>query len=264
MVSTMPKVPRTRKPVKAVAEVVTTKAVRDKKNTPEKQILENLRKRYGDNRNAKNAVQIKQYMRGQFAYFGLKAPERRALDKEVLAESPQLNVYEVRHLLHLLWQESEREFQMFGIDYGAKHLKTLIGPDVKTSKESLDCVHSLIVTQSWWDTVDMLASKLVGGLVAAHPKALVPVMDEWITDENMWTRRSAILHQLSYNENTDKDRLFRYCLLCCHEKEFFIQKAIGWALRNFFRYNPAAVKTFVNANKEKLAPLSVKEALKHA
>lgn len=85
----MPKIPRSRKPVKAVAEVVgrnvgrTSKVVSDNKNTPEHQILEKLRKRYSDNRNVKNAIQIKQYMRGQFAYFGLKAPERRALDREV-------------------------------------------------------------------------------------------------------------------------------------------------------------------------------------
>ena len=88
-------------------------------------------------------------------------------------------------------------------------------------------------------------------------------MQQWISEENLWLRRVAILHQLAHKEQTDKDLLFTFCLQRAHEKEFFIQKAIGWALRTYARSNRAAVKSFVEENKAVLAPLSIREALKH-
>lgn len=91
-----------------------------------------------------------------------------------------------------------------------------------------------------------------------------PILDKWIADENIWLKRTAILHQLYYKQKTDQDKLFKYSLACAAEKDFFIRKAIGWALRNQFRVNPAAVKEFVKQNEDNLSNLSKKEALKHA
>ena len=88
-------------------------------------------------------------------------------------------------------------------------------------------------------------------------------MDEWISHDNMWLRRVAILYQLMRKDDLDQDRLFRYCLSCAHEEEFFIRKAIGWALRDYARFNAKDVKEFVLKNKDILSALSFKEAMKH-
>jgi 3-methyladenine DNA glycosylase AlkD len=110
--------------------------------------------------------------------------------------------------------------------------------------------------------VDTLAAHTVGPLVAAHP-VLVATMDAWVTDENMWLARTAILHQLRYKERTDADRLFRYCTLQAGHRDFFIRKAIGWALRDYARTNPDAVRRYVDEHRSILAPLSIREASKH-
>jgi 3-methyladenine DNA glycosylase AlkD len=117
--------------------------------------------------------------------------------------------------------------------------------------------------QSWWDTVDMLACNVVGPLVACWPDRLQTVMDQWVADDNMWLRRTALLHQLKYGADTDASRLFRYCTLCMHEPDFFIRKAVGWTLRNYGYHDPDAVRSFVRENRATLSPLSIREALKH-
>jgi 3-methyladenine DNA glycosylase AlkD len=109
----------------------------------------------------------------------------------------------------------------------------------------------------------MLASNSVGPLVTCWPDNLLPVMDQWVEDENMWLRRTALLHQLKYGANADGPRLFRYCTLCMHEPDFFIRKAVGWTLRSHGRHDAGAVRAFVQDNRAKLSPLSVREALKH-
>lgn len=129
----------------------------------------------------------------------------------------------------------------------------------------------LTAVQSWWDTVDCLASNCVGTLLkkdidGGGTQRLQEEMDDWVTDENMWKRRTALIHQLRYKDTLDEGRLFIYCERLMHEKEFFIRKAIGWALRNHSRNGPAsraAVAAFVEKNRSKLAPLSLKEASKY-
>src|SRR6266540_1420745 len=119
-----------------------------------------------------------------------------------------------------------------------------------------------ITNKSWWDTVDALAAHLVGPIVANHP-ATVSTMDEWAGEENVWLARTAILHQLTYKEATDTERLFRYCVTRADHRDFFIRKAIGWALRQHAWTDPGAVRRFVAAHTDRLSPLSVREALKN-
>jgi 3-methyladenine DNA glycosylase AlkD len=102
----------------------------------------------------------------------------------------------------------------------------------------------------------------VGPLVARHP-ALVATMDAWVGEENLWLARTAILHQLRYGGGTDADRLFRYCLAQSAHRDFFIRKAIGWALREYAKTDPVAVTSFVRSHESQLSPLSVREALKN-
>lgn len=115
----------------------------------------------------------------------------------------------------------------------------------------------LISTKSWWDTVDAIAPKPVGKIAASYPEVIEETLDGWAVHENMWLRRAAILFQLKYKEKTDDALLYRYILKNADSKEFFIQKAIGWALREYSKTNPASVKEFIENHK--LAPLSVRE-----
>ena len=89
------------------------------------------------------------------------------------------------------------------------------------------------------------------------------ILDKWITDENLWIRRSAILAHLKHKENMDQEKLFSYCIQCAHEKEFFIQKAIGWVLREYSKTQPEGVSNFIEENNELLSNLSIREGMKH-
>jgi 3-methyladenine DNA glycosylase AlkD len=120
----------------------------------------------------------------------------------------------------------------------------------------------LVVTRSWWDTVDTLAAHLVGPLVSLHPR-LAEVTDAWLLDADRWLVRTAILHQLTYKEATDAKRLFRYCSMRANHSDFFVRKAIGWALREYAAVDPDEVVRYVQAHRERLSPLSKREALRN-
>lgn len=122
-------------------------------------------------------------------------------------------------------------------------------------------VRHLITTVPWWDTVDLLAAHVVGPLVAADP-ALAATMDAWIDDDDLWVARAALLHQLRFKADTDTERLFGYCLRRSGHPDFFIRKAIGWALREYAKTDPDAVRDFLVREQRRLAPLSVREALR--
>ena len=199
---------------------------------------------------------MKKYMRDKFEFFGLGSPLRRSVCKEFLQQ--KLSPQETRKFVALLWAKPEREFQYFAVDYLEKHM------DISAEFEAnIECVKDLIISKSWWDTVDTLASKIVGGLVGKHRDVGKNVMEEWIDHENMWLRRTAILHQLSYKEETDEEVLFRFCSLRAGEEEFFIRKAIGWALRQYAWTSSSSVKKYLLKHKKELSSLSFKEAAKH-
>ena len=208
------------------------------------------------NADRKKSQPMKKYMRDKFEFFGLSSPLRRSVCKEFLQQ--KLNPEDTRKLVVLLWAKPEREFQYFAIDYLEKHLKSST-----EFKEDIQCMKGLITNKSWWDTVDALASKMVGRLVKQHQDAGKLVMEEWINHENMWLRRTALLHQLSYKEETDEEMLFRFCNLRAAEEEFFIRKAIGWALRQYAWTSSSSVKKYLLKHKKELSGLSFKEAAKH-
>jgi 3-methyladenine DNA glycosylase AlkD len=192
------------------------------------------------------------YMRGKFPFLGIATPERRRLTAAAFAGIPPPGEGELGELLGHLWERPEREYQYAGCDLAAKHAGGC-GPAF------LDTTRTLITTKSWWDTVDALASGVAGPLVARYPET-VAVMDRWIASPNLWLARSAILHQLRSKQRTDAGRLFRYCELRMPDEDFFIRKAIGWALREYSKTDSEAVRTFVAAHPG-LSGLSKREAL---
>ncbi|BDC52663.1 hypothetical protein F183_A49780 [Bryobacterales bacterium F-183] len=201
------------------------------------------------------AEPMSKYMRSLFPFVGLQKPKQSAALKPVLvAAKPFVDEQFLIAASKALYQKQEREFH-----YAA--LLTLIHFEKKLSVASLGHVRWLVETHSWWDTVDTLATHVVGGLVLRYPKKLQPEMDEWSADANFWIRRCAILHQLSYKTKTDAERLFAYCAANARDEEFFIRKAIGWALRQYSRTDARAVAQFVHEHPE-LSALSRREAMK--
>jgi len=204
--------------------------------------------------NQKLAKPMEQYMKNQFPYLGIKSPERRALTKEIFQK---LNVskepFDKEFVLNL-WELPEREYQYIALDY-------LIKKDKQLTKEELVFLESLILTKSWWDTVDVLAPKPVGSIALREKSVIHDFIEGWAHHENMWLRRAAILFQLKYKSATDKELLYRFILANATSKEFFIQKAIGWALREYSKTNKASVKQFIAENT--LMPLSIREGSKY-
>lgn len=204
---------------------------------------------------AEDAAPMQAYMKDRFVFLGIKTPVRRDASKFFIsagadAESSELMAAAVR-----LWEFESREFHHVGGDL-LKRWKR------RTEADAIETLEHLITTNSWWDTVDVLATHVVGDLVARRPE-LVAVMDDWIVDDNMWLARTAILHQLFYKASTDTDRLFGYAERQMGHTDFFIRKAIGWALRQYARTDANAVIAFVEAHEHSLSGLSKREALKH-
>lgn len=217
-------------------------------------MLQLLTNRFEDNRNEANSVPMEKYMKNQFPFLGIKSPERRELVRQFFQESGKLKEPFNQDLVWSLWEKNEREYQYAALDYLEKSLK-------KLRKEDLPFIEKLILTKSWWDTVDVLGPKAAGEIARRFPEIIEEMINGWSTDENMWLRRAAILFQLKYKGQTNEALLYEYIVKNAGSKEFFIQKAIGWALREYSKTNPESVGEFIENNK--LAPLSVREGSKY-
>jgi len=218
-------------------------------------VLDHLTSTYGAAADADRAAAARAYMRDQFPFLGIPAPLQRSLTRKVLAGLDKPDEEDLRAVALGCWALAEREYQYFACTWLRRHAKIC-------SAGFLDTARHLIVTKAWWDTVDTLAAHLVGPLVARHPE-LASTMDTWVRDNDMWLVRTAILHQIRYKESTDVARLFRYCTARAGHRDFFIRKAIGWALREYAKTDPAAVRAYVRAHEAQLSGLSIREALKN-
>ncbi|MEV7196029.1 DNA alkylation repair protein [Streptomyces sp. NPDC093510] len=218
-------------------------------------VLERLVPAYRAAADPERAAQMRAYMKDVAPFLGLTSPVRRDLSRAVLAGTPRPDENDCAAIALRCWELPEREYAYFAVDYLRRHVK-------RCSSGFLPVARHLVTTHSWWDTVDLLAAHVVGGLVAADP-GLRTTMDEWIGDENLWVARTALLHQLRYKSATDAERLFAYCACQSGHTDFFIRKAIGWCLREYAKTDPEAVRAFVERERGSLAPLSVREALKN-
>ncbi|MFI5764556.1 DNA alkylation repair protein [Streptomyces sp. NPDC051563] len=222
---------------------------------PAELLVARLTESYGAAADAERARSMAAYMKDVSPFLGIPTPLRRELSRSVTKDTPKPSETDCAALALRCWELPEREYRYFAVDYLRRHVS-------RCSSGFLPVVRHLIVTDSWWDTVDLLAAHTVGPLVAADPE-LARVMDEWIGDEDPWVARTALLHQLRYKSATDTDRLFGYCRLQSGHPGFFVRKAIGWCLREYAKTDPGAVRAFVGAERDSLSPLSVREALKN-
>ncbi len=201
---------------------------------------------------ADKAAGAKAYMRNQFNYFGLIASHRQSFSKIYMNKKlPDYDELEI--IVKELWGLPQREFQYFAIDLMAV-LKKQWKPEI------INLIEFVLLNKSWWDTVDHAATDLSGPYFKLFPHQITKVTGSWNLSANFWLQRSSIMFQKKYKKDTDTALLGKYILIHAASKEFFIQKAIGWALREYSKTNPVWVKDFVKKNK--LAPLSEREALK--
>ena len=214
-----------------------------------------LKKLFEQNSNPTQAPAMKKYMRDQFEYLGIKTPQNTALQKEFYAKYGLPEVGELDAILRDLWAMPQREFQYVG----GGLLWRLVN---QIPPEFIETIENLITTKSWWDTVDSIASGPVGVHFKRYPAVRKKYLARWRKSENFWLRRTTILFQLNYKEETDFDLLCEIIRENLGSKEFFINKAIGWSLRQYARTDPKAVKKFVKETKD-LNPLSRREAMKH-
>ena len=209
---------------------------------------------FSAHRDPARAEGMSAYMKHRFPFLGISSPERRRLVKIALAGLSRPTEDDLLEFAQGCWERPEREYQYAAIDQLRKAAKRL-------SEEFLNELPWMIVTKPWWDSCDPLSGTVVGGIVKRFPRSAW-MMDEWISDEDLWLRRAALLHQLKWKEDCDQDRLFRFCRLTMEEKDFFIRKAIGWALRQHARVAPREVSRFLTENRERLSGLSFREAAK--
>ena len=202
--------------------------------------------------NADDARAMKAYMRGRFEFLGVKMPARRKAAKAFFKKHGGADID--WRFVRQAWEHPFREMQYAALDY-LETRKNLLRPG------DLPQLKKLAQTKSWWDTIDFL-DRLAGGIIAGFPETR-PVILQWSRDEDIWLRRLAIDHQLLRKDQTDQHLLEQILVNNLDQTEFFINKAIGWALRDYSKTNPEWVKNFIRQHHGKMAPLSIREASKY-
>ena len=206
-----------------------------------------------ENRNEFLAESMSKYMQDKFRFLGVRGATRTEIYKKYFPDARKTKTIDW-DFVENCWNKEEREFQ-YVVVYYLKAMQKFL------KREDISRLKYLIVTKSWWDTVDLLA-KVVGSLVI-RIEGYDQIMLEWSKDSNIWLKRVAILYQLSLKEKVDKQVLERILVNNLGDSEFFINKAIGWALRDYSKFNPEWVREFIEKNKNGIANLSLREASKY-
>jgi 3-methyladenine DNA glycosylase AlkD len=215
-------------------------------------LIDRLERGFASAADAERARGMARYMRDGFDFYGIPAPAQLRIAREAIDGLPAPSEADLRQISLACWKRPQREWQYFACGY----LRANIGI---ASSRFISTAEHLVSTKSWWDTVDALAVHVVGPLVRSDAE-LSATMDRWIDSENIWLARTALLHQNGYRSDTDAERLFDYCRRRAGDTEFFIRKAIGWALRQYSKTDEHAVRRFVRDSD--LSGLSKREALK--
>jgi len=215
--------------------------------------LNTLESEFSKEANGKIALEQKAYMRNQFEFLGIKTPIRRKIQKAFLVKKYLPPKSDLEQIIRTLWLKPEREYQYYAQELAQKYVKQL-------EIEDIELFEFMITTKSWWDTIDIIAVKLVGEYLKEYPEQINKIITKWIISENMWLQRTAILFQLQYRNDLDTELLSVIINKLKGTDEFFINKAIGWVLRQYSRTNPEWVISFVE--KTELDKLSRKEALR--
>lgn len=215
--------------------------------------IQTLQTEFEENANAKIALEQKAYMRNQFDYYGIKTPKRREITKPFLDKKYLPKKTELEKYVKTLWQKPQRDYHYFAQELAFKYIREL-------DKDNIALFEFMVTHNSWWDTVDFIAPKLIQAYFKTYPKERDFYIKKWLASDNIWLQRSALLFQLKDKEKIDTDLLTFIIQSLSHSKEFFINKAIGWILREYSKTNSEWVIDFIETNE--LSNLSKREALR--
>lgn len=215
--------------------------------------INTLELEFAQHANRKIALEQKAYMRNQFEFHGIKSTERREIQKPFFIKEFLPEKEELDNIVKSLWEKPQRDYQYFSQELAFKYVNQL-------EKKNIKLFEYMVTHKSWWDTVDFIAAKLMGEYFKKFPEQRAATIKKWLNSNNIWLQRSALLFQLKYKENLDTVLLSSVINSLLGSKEFFINKAIGWILREYSKTNPKWVLEF--ANKTALSNLSRKEALR--
>lgn len=214
--------------------------------------FEKIKKEFENHQNKQYAIKMAAYMRDKFDFYGIMSTERKAIYKDDLKDAKKSKVIDW-DFLNKCWDDNHREFQYLNMDYLDSMQKYL-------TCEDLPKLTRFIKEKQWWDTIDHL-SKVIGYICNHCGKS--EIMIDWSTDDDFWIRRVAILHQLGMKDKTDPELLSRILINNFGSDEFFINKAIGWSLREYSKTDPKWVKGFIDKYENKMDKLSLKEGSKY-
>jgi 3-methyladenine DNA glycosylase AlkD len=217
-------------------------------------VLENLLASFQKNADAYQAERMKAYMRNLFDFYGLQKDKRAEIARPFLKELVESSEDNIDEIVMFLWKQPQRECQYVAMEYIMKVHK-------KWTPATLSLFEYMIANKSWWDTVDFIASSLVGKLFQKFPQLIMPSVQKWDNQNQFWFHRTTLIFQLKYGAKTDQYLLFVQCEKYLSSKEFFMQKAVGWALRQYSKFNADAVRKFVDAHQ--LSTVSLREAKKY-
>ena len=206
--------------------------------------------------NPTNAQDMQSYMKSEMPFRGVKSPDQKMIFREVVKRY-KFNSFKLYiSVIEELWNAEYREERYLAISLARKFR-------LYHTLEALDTYEMMIRTGKWWDYVDAISANLIGSLLVKYCEEMKLVLKQWIADENIWIRRSAILSQLRLKEKTDKKMLYSFCKKCLHEESFWIRKAIGWALREYSKTDPNSVHRFIQSHQEQMSNLTKREASKY-
>jgi len=206
--------------------------------------------------NPEKASGMQGYMKTDMPFYGVQKPGRVPIVRHVVKNYSLLNRTDYEKLVLALWRLPHREEKYVAQAVAVKYRQFMV-------PASLPLYRRFVVEGAWWDFVDEASTHMIRELVLGYPTKIWPKIDPWISNKNMWLRRSSIICQVGAKEHTDAERLFSFCEQRAFEKEFFIRKAIGWALREYAKTDGEAVAAFVTEYREDLSGLSYREATKH-
>jgi len=224
-------------------------------------IADSITARLASHADAERAVAMSAYMRDQFTYYGVDSPTRKQIERTCFAElTSDVDPFD---LARVLWKDLHRECVYVACELLRRTMSRKKQPMIDP-QHALSTLEHLIVTKSWWDTIDTLSPNTAYPLLTRYPGMdLHATARRWINDDNIWLQRSAILVQLKAKAATDADLLFELILRRIDSREFFIRKGAGWALREYSKTDPARVRGFLDAHRDALSVLTYREASKY-
>ena len=220
------------------------------------QLVEHVRNSLSLLRDSELAAGMAAYMKTEMPFYGVQKPLRVPILREIKKNFAPRDLSEYEACVLALWAQPHREEKYMAINYADSFQQFKV-------KDAIPLYERLIREGAWWDLVDPVSADLVGEAYLVERKSMKPLINKWSKDKDMWIRRCSLLAHLHHKDVTDEDQLFSLCLNLSSENEFFIRKAIGWALREYSKTAPKAVGKFLKSNRSQLSPLSNREGAKH-